>query len=205
MATKVIYRTIGRRLDAALTMSMITHRDIGAKLGYAAPTVSGWVQGRRKPSLTVLKKVSEATGVSMEFLLRGNVSPCVEDKNAAALIDKWHEEDEYERFLKTEEGMLEMQQSADTDARSRVMEASLHLGRSESTVASYAPPGTASHYHPTIILFTDAEMRKLTAAAKSIVTADHDEESAIIDLVRAAVGIALQNKSALQSAARALR
>ena len=56
------------RLREAVTMSVISYRELADKLGVNKSTVSMYLHGKALPSLEIIVSVAEITDVSLDFL-----------------------------------------------------------------------------------------------------------------------------------------
>lgn len=64
----------GKRLRRLRKAKKLTARELGEKIGAAESTVIGYEGGARSPNHEKLRSLSNALGVSTDFLLHGNES-----------------------------------------------------------------------------------------------------------------------------------
>lgn len=62
-------RDLGARIRSARQRANLTQQQVAEALGVVAPALSHWESGRREPSVTNLRKIAAALGVSVAFLL----------------------------------------------------------------------------------------------------------------------------------------
>lgn len=55
-------------LEAARVNANLTQKELAKILGVSNNTVNGWENGRGEPSLSQLRKISELSGISMDFI-----------------------------------------------------------------------------------------------------------------------------------------
>lgn len=55
-------------LEAARVNAKLTQKELADKLGVSNSTIVNWENGRTEPSLTQLKKISELSGIPMDFI-----------------------------------------------------------------------------------------------------------------------------------------
>lgn len=75
-----------KRLLAAREMRELTQAQLAEKAGLPAAAISHFETGGRKPSFENLVKLSEALGVSTDYLLGREAEPEAAGKEAAALF-----------------------------------------------------------------------------------------------------------------------
>ena len=71
---RYVKRTGGENLDFALARKRLgmTQAQIAEKIGVDQGSVSNWERGKGKPNVTLIPKVAEVYGVTVDFLLAPN-------------------------------------------------------------------------------------------------------------------------------------
>lgn len=85
--------TIAIRIRKALDDKKMSQRQLADAAGLSEISISNYVQGRRIPSGTALKKIADALKVSTDYLLNieSQVNPEAEYKNAKLVIEKFRD------------------------------------------------------------------------------------------------------------------
>jgi transcriptional regulator with XRE-family HTH domain len=63
------------RLCMAFVSAGLEKKDVAKQLGVVPKTVESWMTGRTEPHFTRLVKLSEITGVSLDWILKGEGQP----------------------------------------------------------------------------------------------------------------------------------
>lgn len=55
-------------LESARVNAKLTQRELAEKLNVSVGTVNNWENGRSEPTLSQLRKISEISGIPMDFI-----------------------------------------------------------------------------------------------------------------------------------------
>ena len=61
--------SLGENLKAVLDEQKVTQKDLARKLNIAPTTLNGYISNKREPDLETLKKIAQALGVTVDYLL----------------------------------------------------------------------------------------------------------------------------------------
>lgn len=76
---KEIEDTLEIRLKQVIKIYYGNQKQLAESLGIASSTISEWWKGTFKPTATILQKICEDTGVSMDWLVLGRAEPYVDE------------------------------------------------------------------------------------------------------------------------------
>jgi transcriptional regulator with XRE-family HTH domain len=65
---------VSEKIKIAMKEAGLTQTALAKKLGVKHPTIGTWVNGRRNPKITSLKKIADETGKPMSFFLENSNS-----------------------------------------------------------------------------------------------------------------------------------
>lgn len=77
---KVVEENLLDRLKQVITIYFGTQKKMAEELKIARTTISEWWSGRIKPTASILQKICEETGVSMDWLVLGRAEPYVDEE-----------------------------------------------------------------------------------------------------------------------------
>ena len=61
--------SLGENLKAVVDEQKVTQKDLAKKLNIAPTTLNGYISNKREPDLETLKKIAQALGVTVDYLL----------------------------------------------------------------------------------------------------------------------------------------
>lgn len=80
--------TLGERLKALRADKKITMHDLAQKLGIGMSTISQYENGRREPNISIVKKLADFYGVTVDYLISGKEEKPTKTDKIADLADK---------------------------------------------------------------------------------------------------------------------
>lgn len=102
-----------QRLQTARKQLKLTQIEVAEKLNVSFQAVSLWERGETTPEVEKLMEIADLYGVTIDWLLRGNVEPTVEIDFVEPLSDRLFNEDRMYTYVKTVATMKGMTQTVE--------------------------------------------------------------------------------------------